>query len=110
MSPSGLQSPSQPPPTSPSTLAGSGCQRPDGQSPATPTPGGEDSGGAGGASPLKEAIQKLRSAEMDMMEMAGRFPAAASPLRQATTGIRAALRAIITNPGQPEPQAPSIGG
>jgi hypothetical protein len=47
---------------------------------------------------------------MDMMEMAGRFPAAASPLRQATTSIRAALRAIITNPGQPEPQAPSIGG
>jgi hypothetical protein len=59
---------------------------------------------------LKEAIQKLRGAEMEMMEMAGRFPAAASALRQATTSIRAALRAIITNPGQPEPKPPSIGG
>ena len=109
MSPSGLQSPSSQPPTPPSTLAGSGgSQSPDGS--ASPTPGGEDAGGAGGASPLKEAIQKLRSAEMEMMELSGRFPAAASSLRQATTAIRAALRAIITNPGQPEPQAPNIGG
>ncbi len=109
MSPSGLQSPSTPP-TSPSTLAGSGTQPPDGQSPATPTPGGDDTAGAGGASPLKEAIQKLRAAEMEMMELSARFPAAANSLRQATTSIRAALRQIITNPGQPEPQAPSIGG
>ncbi len=108
MSPSGLQSPSQPPPTSPSTLAGGGSPSPDA---APPAGGGEDMAGADGASSaLRTAIQSLRKAEMDMMEMAQRFPPAAPSLRQATTAIRAALRQIISNPGQPEPKAPAIGG
>lgn len=98
---------------SPSVLAGGGGA--DSGAPASsgqPDPGAAgstpDSGGAQSA--LKETIQKLRSAEMDMTELAQRFPVAAQALRQATTSIRAALRAIISNPGQPEPKAPPIGG
>ena len=107
MSPSGLNSPSSQP-ASPSTLAGSGQQAPVPDQSAGPGEMGEQ--GAEGQSPLFEAIQTLRQTEMEMMAMAQRFPAAASALRQATTSIRAAQRQIIANPGQPEPQAPSIGG
>lgn len=70
----------------------------------------EDAGSGGPQSALKQAVEQLREAEMEMQEMATRFPAAASSLRQATTSIRAALRQIIANPGEPEPAAPPIGG
>jgi hypothetical protein len=59
---------------------------------------------------LRQAVQQLRQGEMMTLEMAKQFPSAAQPLRQASTALRAALRQIIANPGQPEPPAPGIGG
>lgn len=108
MSPT-LQSPSQPP-ASPSTLAGSGTQ-PDQSAPPSPSTGaGAGNDAASSNDALKQTVQKLREFEMEIMEVAQRFPAAAPPLRQAMTSIRAALRQIIASPGQPEPKSPNIGG
>jgi hypothetical protein len=59
---------------------------------------------------LQQAVQQLRQSEMMLIAMGQQFPAAASALRQASSAIRAALRQIIANPGQPEPPAPAIGG
>ena len=59
---------------------------------------------------LRQAVEQLRQAEVMTMGMAQQFPSAAAALRQAGAGIRAALRQIIANPGQPEPPAPPIGG
>lgn len=69
------------------------------------------------AGKLGEAVQTLQKTELTVTELARQFPAAAPSLRQAAeglrsagTGLRAALRQVMTNPGQPEPQAPAIGG
>lgn len=66
---------------------------------------------------LGEAVQTLQKTELTVTELARQFPAAAPSLRQAVdglraagTGLRAALRQVMTNPGQPEPPAPNIGG
>lgn len=107
MSPASLQSPSNPP-ASPSTLAGGATQQ-DSQSPSTGSAGGETPE-ASTNDALRQTIQKLRGYEMELIELAQRFPAAASSLRQAGTSIRAALRQVIASPGQPEPKAPNIGG
>ena len=81
-----------------------------------PTPEG---GGAGGgmSGMLGTALQTVMKTEVMMTSMARQFPAAAPSLlsaqegmRQAVNGIRAALRQIMTSPGQPEPPAPAIGG
>jgi len=96
MSPT-LQSPANQPGAGPSVLAGG------------PDTGGE--GAAGGeTSALRETVSKLRAMEMELMETSKRFPAAAASLRQATTGIRAALRQVIASPGAPEPKAPNVAG
>lgn len=94
--------------SSPSKLAGMSPEA------TPPDQGGGDGEGKSGAnaetSQLRTSIQKLRSMEMDLQSMTEQFPAAASALRQATTGLRSALRQIIANPGTPEPPTPRIGG
>jgi hypothetical protein len=66
---------------------------------------------------LGKALNTIQEAEITMTQMARQFPAASPSLldaqkgiRQAVTGIKAALRQIMTSPGQPEPPAPAIGG
>lgn len=66
---------------------------------------------------LGQAVQQIQQTELKMTELARQFPAAAASfraasdgLRQAGTALRAALRQTMTNPGQPEPPAPAIGG
>ena len=66
---------------------------------------------------LGQAVQRIMQTELELADMARQFPAAAPSLRsavdglrQAGTALRAALRQIVTNPGQPEPPAPAIGG
>ena len=59
---------------------------------------------------LRQTVQELRKSEMMLLELAKQFPTAAKALRDASTGIRAALRQIIASPGTPEPPAPAIGG
>lgn len=66
---------------------------------------------------LGEAVQQIMKTELTVTDLARQFPAAAPALRQAVdglraagTGLRAALRQVITSPGQPEPPAPNIGG
>lgn len=88
---------------SPSTLAGQGGgdDPQQGVSPqAQPNP---DEG-------LKQAVQIIRQTQSAVMDLARQFPAAASALRQVETGLRAALRQIVANPGTPEPPSPAIGG
>lgn len=92
--------PSSPAPgASPSTLIGAGAD--DAQ--AGPAQGGGDEG-------LKQAVQAVRQIQVQIMDLARQFPAAASSLRASATGLRAALRQIIANPGSPEPPSPAIGG
>jgi hypothetical protein len=84
---------------SPSTLAGeSGPAAPSGNAPAESDEG------------LKQAVQSVRQIQVQIMDLAKQFPAASSSLRTAATGLRAALRQIVANPGSPEPPSPSIGG
>ena len=66
---------------------------------------------------LGTALQTVQKAEVMLTPMARQFPAAAPSLlaaqegmRQAINGIQAALKQIMTSPGQPEPPAPNIGG
>lgn len=66
---------------------------------------------------LGQAVQRVMQTELMLTDMARQFPAAAPSLRsavdglrQAGTALRAALRQIMTSPGQPEPPAPNIGG
>lgn len=66
---------------------------------------------------LGQAVQRVMQTELMLTDMARQFPAAAPSLRsaveglrQAGSGLRAALRQIVTNPGQPEPPAPALGG
>jgi hypothetical protein len=66
---------------------------------------------------LGQAVQQVQQTELMLTDLARQFPAAATSfraatdgLRQAGTALRAALRQIMTNPGQSEPPAPSIGG
>jgi len=66
---------------------------------------------------LGQALQVVQKTEIQMAQIARQFPAAAPSLlsaqqgiRQAVTGMRAALKQIMTSPGQSEPQAPAIGG
>lgn len=88
----------------------------DGDTQETGTPEG---GGAGGgmSAQLGTALQTANKMELQMTTMARQFPAASPSLlsakegiTQAIEGIRAALRQILTSPGQPEPPAPNIGG
>jgi hypothetical protein len=90
------------PGASPSTLAGgddTGTANPNNQA----APGQSDEG-------LKQAVQRVRQIQVELMDLARQFPAAASSLRASTTGLRAALRQIIANPGSPEPPTPNVGG
>lgn len=119
MAPSGVRSPDDTPSTagrgpSPSTLAGGG---PGGGGDDAAPPGGGEPGGDGMSAKLGEAVQQLQKTELTMTEMSRQFPAAAPALRQvvdglrqAGTGLRAALRQVMSNPGQPEPPSPAIGG
>jgi hypothetical protein len=66
---------------------------------------------------LGQVVQQVMQTELQLTDMARQFPAAAAAfrgaqegLRQAGTSLRAALRQIITSPGQPEPPSPNIGG
>lgn len=84
------------------------------QEAATPQGGGA---GGGMSGMLGTALQTVMKTEVMMTQMARQFPAAAPSLlsaqegmRTAVNGIRAALRQILTSPGQPEPPAPNIGG
>ena len=121
--PTGLRSPDDTPRPpggtgpGPATLAGmapgGGEGGPEGEA-ATP-----EGGGAGGGMQkmLGTALQTVMKTEVMLTPMARQFPAAAPALlsaqegmRQAVNGIRAALRQVLTNPGQPEPPPPNIGG
>jgi uncharacterized lipoprotein NlpE involved in copper resistance len=66
---------------------------------------------------LGQATQQLQQTEMTLVGMARQFPAAASSFTAATTGLRqaivalrAAMKQIMTSPGQSEPPSPAIGG
>lgn len=66
---------------------------------------------------LGQGLQQVQQTEMMLGQMASQFPATAPALRRAQTALtqaaealRAALKQIMTNPGQPEPPAPNIGG
>lgn len=119
--PTGLRSPddtpSPPGGTSPgpATLAGMAPGGGGGPEEAATPQGGGAGGGMSGM--LGTALQTVMKTEAMMTQMARQFPAAAPSLlsaqegmRQAVNGIRAALRQILTSPGQPEPPAPNIGG
>lgn len=119
MAPSGLRSPDDTPrppggtSPGPATLAGTAGAE-EGETPATPEGGGP---GGGMSAMLGQGLQQVQQTEMMLGQMASQFPAAAPALRRAQTGLRdagealrAALRQIMTNPGQPEPPAPAIGG
>lgn len=89
------------PGASPSTLAG-----------ADTDAAASTNGGAPGQSDegLKQAVQSVRQIQVQLMDLARQFPSAASSLRSSATGLRAALRQIIANPGSPEPPSPNVGG
>lgn len=78
-----------------------------------------EGGGPGGgmSAMLGQGLQQVMQTEMMLGQMASQFPAAAPALRRAQAGLRdatealrAALRQIMVNPGQPEPPAPALGG
>ena len=99
----------------PATLAG-GPGGPGGHPPGAPTPEGGGPGG-GMSAMLGQAVQQAMQTEVMLTDLARQFPAAAPAfqnavmgLRQAGTALRAALRQIMTSPGQPEPPSPGIGG
>lgn len=119
--PSGLRSPDDTPAPpggtgpGPATLAG---MAPGGEGgpgePPTPEGGGP---GGGMSAMLGQGLQQVMQTEMMLGQMASQFPATApalrraqTALRDATEGLRAALKQIMTNPGQPEPPAPALGG
>jgi hypothetical protein len=84
--------------------------------PGSPTSQGEGQGG-GMAGALNQGVQQVEQTEMMLTQLAQQFPATAPALRQAQKGLRsaaealrAASRQVMTNPGQPEPPAPNIGG
>lgn len=118
MAPSGVRSPDdtpQPPGAGPgpATLAGAGPGG--GGDDATPPAGGAPDGGMGAK--LGQAVQVIMKTELTVTDLARQFPAAAPSLRQAVdglrqagAGLRTALKQVMTNPGQPEPPAPNIGG
>lgn len=69
------------------------------------------------SSMLGQGLQQVMQTEMMLGQMASQFPATAPALRRAQAALRdgaealrAALKQIMTNPGQPEPPAPNIGG
>lgn len=117
--PTGLRSPDDTPNppggTGPGPAALAGMAPGGGEPAEAATPQG---GGAGGgmSGMLGQALQQVMKTEVQMAQMARQFPAAAPSLlaaqegmRQAVNGIRAALRQILANPGQPEPPTPNIG-
>ena len=118
--PSGLRSPDDTPSPpggtapGPATLAGTaGAADRTGQ---TPTPEGGGPGG-GMSQMLGQGLQQVQQTEMMMGQLASQFPAASPPLRRAQAALsdaaealRAAMKQIMTNPGQPEPPSPAIGG
>ena len=120
MAPSGLRSPDDTPRSpagtgpGPAALAGmAGAEERTGE---TPTPEGGGPGG-GMTAMLGQGLQQVQQTEMMLGQMASQFPATApalrraqASLRDASEALRAALRTIMTNPGQPEPPAPAIGG
>lgn len=123
MAPGGLQSPgSTPMPAGgapgagPATLAGGPPDQGDQGGPPPPSPEGGGPGG-GMSSMLGQAVQQALQTEVMLTDLARQFPAAAPAfqnavvgLRQAGTALRAALRQIMTSPGQQEPPSPGIGG
>ena len=84
--------------TPPSRLAGNMGGADTTQSPQAPDQG------------MAQAVSQVRDMQSTLMDLARQFPSAASALRQASEGLRAALRQMISNPGSPEPPAPQIGG
>ena len=120
-SPSGLRSPDDTPRPpggapgpGPATLAGMQTGQPDPDDAATPEGGGP---GGGMRTMLGQAIQQVEQTEMMLQDLSRQLPAALLPfrkavesLRQAGAALRAAEEQIVTNPGQPEPPAPAIGG
>ena|SRR5215472_1296281 len=116
MAPSGLRSPDDTPTPGPAGTA-PGPAALAGRAPeeaATPEGGGP---GGGMSAMLGQGLQQIMQTEMMLGQMASQFPASApalrraqAALRDATEALRAALRQIMTNPGQPEPPAPAIGG
>lgn len=117
--PGGLRSPDDTPRPPGGTAAGPATLA--GMAPGGPeeTAGGGPAGAPGGgqSAMLGQAVQRLMQTEMMLTDLARQFPAAAPALRAAQDGLRtagtalrAALRQIMTNPGQPEPPTPSIGG
>lgn len=121
MAPSGLRSPDDTPrppggtAPGPASLAGTaGAEGDSPQNPATPEGGGP---GGGMSAMLGQGLQQVMQTEMMLGQLASQFPVSAPALRRAQTGLRdagealrAALRQIMTSPGQPEPPAPAIGG
>jgi hypothetical protein len=66
---------------------------------------------------LGQAVQQMQQTELMLTDMARQFPAASPSLRsavdglrQAGTALRAALRQVMTSPGQSEPPTPALGG
>jgi len=92
-----------PPPNSPPSGAAPPSVLAGGDSGAPPAPTDSDEG-------MKIVVQQIRQMQTAMTDLARQFPAAAGALRASLTGLRAALRQIIANPGSPEPPAPDIGG
>lgn len=114
----GLNSPQMPAP-------GPGAGNAPGPGPATLAGGPPDASpdiqtgqqGGGMSAQLGQVVQTIMKTEMQINDLARQFPATAPSLRtavdglrQAGTGLRAALRQVLTNPGAPEPPAPTIGG
>ena len=123
--PTGLRSPEDTPRPpggapgpGPAALAGGGPGGPgeEGAPPEAATPAGGGPGG-GMTAMLGQSVQQVMKTETMLTDMARQFPAAAPSFRRAVDGLRdasnalrAALRQLMTNPGQPEPPSPGIGG
>lgn len=93
------------PPASPSAMAGKGVDSPD----AAASPG-QDSGSDSAQSAIKGLLQEIGTAEMTMAKAAKAVPTAGKAVAQAMQAIQALKRAIISNPGTPEPKAPMVNG
>jgi hypothetical protein len=79
--------------------------------------GGEPTPGGGMAAMMGQAVSKIRETEMTLQQLARQFPGSAPALREAQTlisraviALNTALKQVITQPGQPEPPAPALGG
>lgn len=118
MAPSGVRSPDDAP-RPPGGGPGPGPAALAGGSPGGEEEAGAPQDGAGGgmSAKLGEAVRTIDKTLLTVTELVRQFPATAPDLRQvqdglkaASTGLRAASRKVMGNPGQPEPPAPNIGG